>query len=195
MIMKALANLTKHLHPGAVYRRSDLEQWSTSVDRHLRQLQEQGKLRKLSGGLYYCPKKTAFGETPADDRKLVMSFLKDDRFLLTTPNAYNTLGVGTTQLYNETVVYNHKRHGRFTLGGRVFDFRVKHHFPTTLSPEFLLVDLVDHLEEIAEDKERVLHNVRKKVSSVNPKTLSKAVRDYGGLRAKKFFMDAFKEAA
>ena len=68
--MSALDNLTKHLHPGAVYRRSDLQKWSTSVDRHLRQLQEQGKLRKLSGGLYYCPKTTAFGETSADDKKL-----------------------------------------------------------------------------------------------------------------------------
>jgi hypothetical protein len=115
--------------------------------------------------------------------------------MLTTSNAYNTLGVGTTQLYNETVVYNHKRHGRFTLGGRVFDFRVKHHFPSKLSPEFLLVDLVDHVEDIAEDKEWVLNNVRKKLGSVNSKALSKAVRDYGGLRAQKFFMDALKETA
>jgi hypothetical protein len=37
------------------------------------------------------------------------------RFLLTSPNAYNTLGVGTTQLYDKTVVYNHKRHGHFML--------------------------------------------------------------------------------
>jgi hypothetical protein len=33
--------------------------------------------------------------------------------------------VGTTQLYDKTVVYNHKRHGNFSLGGRKFDFRVK----------------------------------------------------------------------
>ena len=33
--------------------------------------------------------------------------------------------VGTTQLYDKTVVYNHKRHGSFSLGGRKFDFRVK----------------------------------------------------------------------
>lgn len=193
MTMNALTKLTKHLYPGTVYRRSDLEQWSTSVDRHLRQLQEQGRLRKLSGGLYYYPKKTIFGETPADDQKLVRSFLKDDRFLLTTPNAYNTLGVGTTQVYNETVVYNHKRHGRFILGGRAFDFRVKHYFPLNLSSEFLLVDLVDNLEHIAEDRENVLQNVKKKVDSVDAKTLSKAVHAYGGTRAKKFFREVLKE--
>ncbi|MEI9899953.1 MAG: hypothetical protein WDN31_07155 [Hyphomicrobium sp.] len=55
-------------------------------------------------------------------------------FLLTAPNAYNSLGVGTTQLYDMTVVYNHKRHGAFTLGSRRFDFRVKPAFPKSLSP-------------------------------------------------------------
>lgn len=39
--------------------------------------------------------------------------LKDARFLLTSPNAYNGLGVGTTQLYARAVVYNHKGHGAF----------------------------------------------------------------------------------
>lgn len=57
------------------------------------------------------------------------AFLKDDRFLLTSPNAYNALGLGTTQLYNRRVVYNHKRHGKFVRGGRTYDFRVKPHFP------------------------------------------------------------------
>lgn len=185
--MNALKSLTKHLHPGAVYRRSDLCQWSTSIDRHLRQLQDQGKLRKISGGLYYYPKKTVFGDSPADDRQLIKSFLKDDRFLLTTPNAYNNLGVGTTQLYNKTVVYNHKRHGQFVLGGRVFDFRMKHHFPLDLSPEFLLVDLVDNLDHLAEDKEKILLNIKSKAQAADSKFLLKFVRTYGGARAKKFF--------
>lgn len=188
--MRALNNLTRQLHPGTVYRRSELAKWTTSVDRHLRQLQEQGKLCKLSGGLYYYPKSTAFGEAPADDEKLVTSFLKDKRFLLTTPNAYNTLGVGTTQLYNETIVYNHKRHGRFKLGGRVFDFRMKHHFPAKLSSEFLLVDLVDHLQGVAEDREKVLYNVKQKMASMNQKNVLKIVQAYGGSRAKKFFSEA-----
>ena len=51
------------------------------------------------------------------------AFLRDHRFLLTSPNAYNSLAFGTTQLYNQTVVYNHKRHGQFELGGgRVFEY-------------------------------------------------------------------------
>jgi len=123
--MTTLERLKRRLRPGEVYRRADLARWSNAVDRHLKQLVEDGTLTKLAGGLYGVPKATVFGEAPAEDGKLVTSFLRDDRFLVASPNAYNTLGVGTTQLYDKTVVYNHKRHGKFSLGGRTFDFRVK----------------------------------------------------------------------
>ncbi len=191
--MHALAEVKKHLRPGTVYRRSDLEKWSKAVDRHLQQLQEKGILTKLSGGLYFYPKQTAFGKTPAEDQALIEAFLKDTRFLLTTPNAYNALEVGTTQLYNETVVYNHKRHGRFQLGDRVFDFRMKPHFPSKLSPEFLLVDLVNNRERLAENKDQVLNNVKKKALSMNAKTLFKVVHHYGGTRTQKFFAEILEK--
>ena len=92
-IMSALNELKKHLRPGQVYRRADLLPWSNAVDRHLKQLVEEGTLTKLSGGVYAYPKRSRFGTVPADDEKLVEAFLKDHRFLLTTPNAYNALGV------------------------------------------------------------------------------------------------------
>ncbi len=185
--MNAVEQFKDHFHPGAVYRRADLELWSNAVDRHLRQLTEDGVLLKLSGGLYYCPKMTAFGPAPADDEALVRAFLKDHRFLLTSPNLYNALGLGTTQLYNETVVYNHKRHGRFKLGGRTFRFAMKPHFPRKPTPEFLLVDVVNNLDQLAEDREQVLERVKNKAVSMEKLVLAEAVREYGGARAKKFF--------
>ncbi|MCB1466065.1 MAG: hypothetical protein KDK08_02675 [Rhizobiaceae bacterium] len=185
--MSALNELKRHLRPGQVYRRADLLPWSNAVDRHLRELVADGTLTKLAGGLYHYPKRTSFGAAPAEEGKLVEAFLKDHRFLLTSPNAYNALGVGSTQLYNETVVYNHKRHGRFKLGKRAFDFRVKPHFPSTLSEEFLLVDLVDNLDRLAERKPAVLEGVRKKAGRADPQALRKAVRDYGGSKSRKFF--------
>ncbi len=185
--MSKLDALKKHLRQGQVYRRADLLPWSNAVDRHLGQLVKEGVLTKLSGGLYYYPKQTSFGAAPADDMKLVEAFLNDDRFLLTTPNAYNALGVGSTQLYNETVVYNHKRHGRFKLGKREYDFRMKPHFPKSLSEEFLLVDLVNNLDRLAERRSTMLEGVKKKMRSVDQKALVKAVREYGGTKAKKFF--------
>lgn len=185
--MSALNELKKNLRPGQVYRRADLLPWSNAVDRHLKQLVEEGTLTKLAGGVYAYPKRSRFGAVPADDERLVEAFLKDHRFLLTTPNAYNALGVGSTQLYNETVVYNHKRHGRFKLGNREYEFRVKPHFPPKLTEAFLLVDLIDNLDRLAESKSHMEEGVKKKVRRVDPKALARAVRAYGGLKARKFF--------
>lgn len=192
--MSQLSELKKHLRSGHVYRRSDLAQWSNAVDRHLKQLQEDGTLTKLSAGLYYCPKQTVFGRAPAEDTKLVEAFLKDTRFLLSSPNAYNALGLGTTQLYNEMVVYNHKRHGRFQLGGRTFDFRMKPHFPKTLSEEFLLVDLVNNLDRLAENADAVLSRVKDKSKALDTPAFRRTVRNYGDLRARKFFAQTLGDA-
>jgi hypothetical protein len=187
-----LDGLKTRLKPGQAYRRADLARWSTSVDRHIKQLVEGGVLKKLSGGLYAYPKETAFGPAPASDKDVVGSFLKDGRFLLASPNAYNSLGVGTTQLYDKTVVYNHKRHGEFKLGGRKFAFRVKPHFPRSLTPEFLLVDLVTNLDGLAEAKEEVLKRVTQRALATDSPKLRRAVREYGNERTKKFFENALK---
>lgn len=192
--MRKLEDLKKHLVRGRVYRRAELAQWSTSVDRHLDELVTDGTLRKLSHGLYYYPQTSAFGETPPDEAELVKSFLKDDRFLLTSPNVYNTLGVGTTQLYNTRVVYNHKRHGDFKLGNRVFRFQVKPHFPARPTTEFLLVDLVNNLEQLAEDKEAVLHNVLRKAESLDAAKLRKSVAAYGSAKTRRLLMPLLKNA-
>ena len=193
--MTTLQELKRRLRPGQVYRRADLTKWSNAVDRHLKDLLRDGTLTKLSGGLYYRPKLTAFGLAPADDDKLVQSFLKDRRFLLASPNAYNALGVGTTQLYNETVVYNHKRHGQFELGGRTFDFRMKPSFPKALSKEFLLVDLVNNLDRLAEDRKAVLDRVKAQAMAYDRLRLERAARDYGSVRTKKFFTQALGDDA
>lgn len=192
LAMSKLDDLKRHLKPGHAYRRADLARWSTSVDRHLKQLVEQGTLRKLSGGLYAYPKETAFGPAPASDKDVVSAFLKDDPFLLASPNAYNSLGVGTTQLYDKTVVYNHKRHGEFQLGNRKFAFRMKPRFPKSLTREFLSVDLVNNLDQLAEAKDEVLKRVAERAAETDQKRMRHAVREYGSERAKKFFDRALK---
>lgn len=193
--MTRLEQLKKHLHPGRVYRRSDLAQWSKSVDRHARELVDQGTLQKLRNGLYYYPKASVFGQVPPDERELVRTFLKEDDFLLTSPNAYNALGLGTTQLYNRRVVYNHKRHGRFTLGGKPFEFRRKPRFPRQLTEEFLLVDLLNNLSELAEDPAAVRERARAKAKAMDAAKLRRAARDYGKVATRKFFEQTLSNAA
>jgi hypothetical protein len=193
--MTKLQELKRRLRSGQVYRRGDLVRWSSAVDRHLKQLVEEGTLTKLAGGLYAYPKATVFGKAPAEDDRLVEAFLKDHRFLLASPNAYNSLGVGTTQLYDKTIVYNHKRHGDFVLGGRKFAFRVRPSFPKSLTKEFLLVDLVNNLDQLAENRQEVLARVAEKAASCDARRLERASHHYGNVKTRKFFSSALKPAA
>ena len=183
--MTALAELKRRLRPGQVYRRKDLALWSNAVDRHMRQLVTEGRLEKVANGLYMAPRKTRFGVAPARPEKLVEAFLDDDRFLLVSPSAYNGLSVGTTQLYNVPVVYNHKRHGRFKLDGREYDFRMRSMVPSHLTQEVLLVDLLHNLERLPEDAEGVLPRALERAREMNRKRLARAVRDFGSARAKR----------
>jgi hypothetical protein len=168
-----------------VYRREDLLGETNAVDRHLKQLVDAGVLEKLAQGLYYSPKSSTFGKLPPKDEDLVEAFLKDKDFLMLSPNSYNSLGVGTTQLYNKTVVYNHKRHGLFKLGNRIFEFRMKPSYPKKLDKEFLFVDLLNNLDSLAENKNDVLTNAERQLAMFETSKLEKAVKTYGAVRTKK----------
>ena len=91
----------------------------------------------------------------------------------------------TTQFYNSTLVYNHKRHGVFKLGNRQFDFRVKPRFPKKLTSEFLYVDLLNNLGELAEDRDAVLSQARTKLMSFNQARLQQALDSYGNMATRK----------
>jgi hypothetical protein len=193
-VMNMLESIKLRLRPGQVYRRSDFEKWSRSVDRDLRGLVKDGALVKVRQGLYQCPARSRFGLLPASPDKLVRTFLKDDDFLLTSPNDYNALGLGTTQLYNFLVVYNHKRHGRFELGGQIFDFRRKPRYPKKATTEFLLVDLVNNLEQLAEDRPAILVKLQAKLPEMDSKRLRSAIKLFAKVSTRKFFETALGNA-
>lgn len=192
--MSKLQDFQKRLRPGKAYRRADLAKWSSAVDRHIQASLRDGKLVKLSGGLYSVPKQTAFGKAPVDDEALLNAFLKGSPYLKVSPNLYNGLGVGTTQLHNKTVVYNHKRHGRFKLGGREFEFRMKPRLPAKLTSEFLLVDLVNNLSELGEDNAATLARVKDAAQRYPAARVKRAAEDYGKVATRKFFDQALHAA-
>ena len=171
--------LLQHIKQGEVYRRSDLEYYSTAIDRQLAQLIKGGKLVKLNQGLYYVPKQSKFGVVPPDDHLLVERFLKDEDFLFVSPNAFNTLGLGLTQLYNTMWVYNHKRNGEFLLNGKSFEFKIKNAFPRNITREYMLIELLNNLESLAEDKTYIVDKLTKNVLSFNMDALMKATQKYG----------------
>lgn len=179
------------LPAGKVFRRKDLADKHPSVDRELGRYVRSGLVCKAAQGLYYVPKKTPFGKAPPDEEALVAKFLDDKHFLMFNPSRYNALGLGTTQLYNTTVVYNHKRHGKFMLAGFEFDFREKPRFPTSsqVTREFLLVDMLNNLAHLAEDSDTVLKAVQAKLGSFDEKRLKMAVTEYASARTRRYFSE------
>lgn len=179
------------LQPGGVYRRKDLAAQSRAVDRDLQRALDAGQLYRAAQGLYYAPIKTLFGDAPPDDHALIGKFLEDRHFLLLNPSFYNSLRLGTTQLYNKTLVYNHKRHGLFRLDNREYDFRVKHRFPEELSVEFLWIDCLNNLDELAEDQDVIVRNARKSLDRFDSPALREALVDYGSAATRRMVRSWF----
>lgn len=191
MYTQRLEKIAQHLKSGQVYRREDLTLYSNAVDRDLANLVARGTLEKVAPGLYYAPKNSRFGTLPPDDKKLLRAFLRDDNFLSLNWDQYNALGLGLTQLYNRTIVYNRKRHGTFKLSNKTFDFRrPAYGFPRKLSFAFLVVDLLNNLNELADDH---ADTVQMKIkNTLSPELLKQAAlfaKKYGKVATKKFFME------
>jgi len=150
-------------------------------------------LKKISPGLYLCPKESKWGETPVDDQALIKSFLKDDRFLMLSFNSYNGLGLGTTQLYNHTIVYNHKRHGEFKLGKRTYDFRMRTTFPENFTKEDLLVDMLNNISELAEDESMIISALYRNISNFKRQALENSAMLYEKIKTKKTIKKIYAE--
>lgn len=195
-VMNDLQKYYKSLKAGATYRReflSTLTQGDT--DYLLKRLCEKGLLRKLQQGLYYRPALTDFGEMFPQEHLLIEGFLKSNLFLCISPNDYNSLGLGTTQLYNMTYVYNSKRNGIFEFLGRKYRFIKKFDFPSKVTTEFLIVDLLNNLKLLAEDEDRIKENLKLKVDQYNTKALSQMAARYGKIGTKKFIRELLNVSA
>jgi hypothetical protein len=155
----------------------------------MRQLIDSGHLGKLTYGLYYVPTKSVFGPLLPLDEESVAAILGTRNFLLFSPCDYNAVGLGTTQLYNSTWIYNHKRHGIFKIRGREYDFRIKQRFPRKLTAEFLYVDMLNNLDELAEDHNAVLLKARKKVQTMDIPKLQQAIKQYANASTRKKFKE------
>lgn len=177
--MSAFEKMKDSLVPGMVYRREDLAPFTSNVDRYLARLVEEGNLKKLKQGLYLCPATSAFGEAPPDENSLVQSFLRDDHFVIYSPNAFTQLGLGLTQLYNQRIVFNRKRHGEFNLAGRTYSFYRWREAPKEVTREFLVVELLNRLNQLAEDSDEVLRRLKEKLAQFDLRKLKLAARQYG----------------
>jgi len=188
--MDVAAEFKKILKPGGVYRTSFLLKCLPSERAAVQSLLTSGVIKELQSGLYYCPKLTKFGEVFPKEHLLIKEFLKSPDFLLYSPNLYNSLGLGLTQLYNLQFVLNRKRDGNFKFLGRQFRFFKHRDFPKKITREFLLVDLLNNKKELAVDEADLELVVRKNLSQFDSKKLLSATGKYGLQRTKNFIYEA-----
>jgi len=132
------------LRRGHVYRTGDLH--GANPARVAKRLVAEGKLQRLGRGLFVHPTKGRFGQVPPDDTEVMRAFLDGDSFVMTGPERWNALGLGTTAVYAAQLVYNRKRTGRFTFGGRPFDLR-RVEFPDAPTSEWFAIDLLEHADQ------------------------------------------------
>lgn len=181
------STLLKNLTRGKVYRRDELMMYSKALDRELKMLDMKGALKKVGPGLYHYPKKSRFGFLPPNEKELLSKFLKTEDLLLLSPNWYNTLGLGLTQLSTATKVYNTKRYETLSLAGQTYYFiRPNNGFPKKLSREFLLVDLMNNLDEVGEDKNHLQNRIANKLDDFDKRRLFKLSEKHGKVNTRKF---------
>lgn len=140
------------LKAGQVYRTRDFARWTSNPPRLVRRLTQEGRLRPLAHGLFAYPKQGRFGAVPPTDEAVMRAFLGGAPFVLTGPERWNALGLGTSAAFAAQLVYNTKRSGEFQLGGRRYLLR-RVAFPTRPSPEWFVVDLFQHAEQAAADRD------------------------------------------
>ncbi len=84
-------------------------------------------------------------------------------------------------------------HAVFGLKQLGLTFERRFNVPRQLSPEFLLVDLVNELDQLAEDQDAVLSRVREKAKQMEPRKLSRAVSLYGKSSTRKRFSKMLRD--
>ena len=74
-----------------------------------------------------------------------------------------------------------------TFGKRVFDFHKKRAFPKSLSREFLLIDMVDNLSKIAENKADLLKRIQNRIEAFDQQAILECSRKYASPTTRNIF--------
>jgi hypothetical protein len=119
-----------------------------------------GALVKLRQGLYYCPKSSRFGVVPPSDDEVLQALFGGAPYVITGLERWNTLGLGTTALSTDRLVYNTKRTGTLEVGGRRYRLR-RVAFPVDPPAEWYVVDLLQHTDEAGVSRATVATALRR----------------------------------
>jgi hypothetical protein len=173
------------LQEGRVYRTEDLARWGKNPSRLARRLVREGNLRPLARGLYTRPRSGHFGAVPPTEGELLRTFLRGGPFLVSGPECWNALGLGSTATFSCQLVYNTKRSGQFDLGGTRFLLR-RVPFPRSPTPEWFAVDLVENHDMAGVTLEELERRLKGALSEgrFDPEALRDAAEAYGTSRTR-----------
>jgi hypothetical protein len=183
------------LESGRVYRTHDLAQWSANAPRLARRLVKEGALVPLARGLFAHPKPSRFGAVPSRDDELLRAFLDNTAFVVTGPEKWNSLGLGSTAVFAMPLVYNTKRSGTFKLGNRAFRLR-RVAFPVKPTPEWFVVDLFENSASAGVSRDTLVATLSRALEAeqFNPQQLGEMSERFA-TRANKALIDAAMKAA
>ena len=136
------------LRLATVYRTEDLSQWGTNPSRLAKRLVAEGCLKKLGWGLFVTTQRSKFGVLPPKDEELLHRFLYKTPFVITGPERWNVLNLGSTAVASLRIVYNQKRSGIFNFDGQKFLLK-RIPFPQPITSEWFVVDLIEHREMVS----------------------------------------------
>lgn len=171
---------TVQLDPGKVYRTAHLAAWAANPTRLAARLQREGRLQKLSHGLFYAPEQSRFGAVPPSDEALLDAFFDGTPWVVTGPPKWNALGLGSTQMFAAPLVYNTMRSGNISLGGRTFQLR-RVRFPVEPPAEWFVVDLLKNAESVGLTHADVEPRLRTALEAerFSPQVLTEMARLFG----------------
>ena len=166
--------------PGRVFRTRDLASLSANPTRMAKRWVDEGLCTRLRPGLYAVAEMTRFGPAPPDRRGLLRAFLDGDDFVITGPPVWNSLGLGSTQMFAHPLIYNRKRSGLFSLGGRTFDLR-RVQFPDHPTLDWFGVDLLENLASVCLDRSETAAILAARLAegAFNPEALAGMAAEYG----------------
>jgi hypothetical protein len=135
-----------------------------------------------------------FGEVPPADDSLLSAVLGGAPYVITGPPYWNALSLGSTALFAHPLVYNTKRSGVYTLGGRTFVFR-RVAFPTNPPAEWFVIDLLRHADSVGLDRLDLARALARRVQRgrLNADRLQDMARRYGGPAEVSLVRDALSQ--
>jgi hypothetical protein len=174
---------TPVLRTGKAYRTNYFAAFSSNPTRLVGKLVDEGRLRKLQGGLYYAPAQSRWGALEPTPEVLLNTWLEGRRgrdWVFTGSEVWNALGLGATAVQAERWVYNYKRSGHVKLGNNRFFMR-KIPFPRKPPVEWFVVDLLNHQSAAAVGHEALTSMLQVALAKkrFDPEKLKELALQYG----------------